>query len=103
MSDLNLDEPAQTTVSRRTVLTGALGAATLATLSPVGAAHGVFSNPGRKLDSAKGGKTMSTVATKDGAQILGEVEDIARVVAFLGDPDSGWINGQVVRLNGGGV
>jgi 3-oxoacyl-[acyl-carrier protein] reductase len=32
---------------------------------------------------------------------LGEVEDIARVVSLLVDPDGGWINGQVVRANGG--
>jgi 3-oxoacyl-[acyl-carrier protein] reductase len=32
---------------------------------------------------------------------LGEVEDIARVVSLLVDPDAGWINGQVVRANGG--
>jgi 3-oxoacyl-[acyl-carrier protein] reductase len=34
---------------------------------------------------------------------LGEVEDIARVVSLLVDPDGGWINGQVVRANGGVV
>ncbi|OZI35997.1 3-ketoacyl-ACP reductase [Bordetella genomosp. 1] len=32
---------------------------------------------------------------------LGQPEDIAGVVAFLAGPDSGWINGQVVRANGG--
>jgi len=32
---------------------------------------------------------------------LGEVEDIARVVSLLVDPDANWINGQVVRANGG--
>lgn len=32
---------------------------------------------------------------------LGEVEDIARVVSLLVDSDGGWINGQVVRANGG--
>jgi 3-oxoacyl-[acyl-carrier protein] reductase len=32
---------------------------------------------------------------------LGEVEDIARIVSLLVDPDGGWINGQVVRANGG--
>ena len=32
---------------------------------------------------------------------LGEPEDIARVVAFLVGPDGGWINGQVLRANGG--
>jgi 3-oxoacyl-[acyl-carrier protein] reductase len=34
---------------------------------------------------------------------LGDVDDIARVVSLLVDPDSGWINGQVVRANGGVV
>ncbi len=34
---------------------------------------------------------------------LGEVDDIARVVALLVGPDSGWINGQIVRANGGVV
>ncbi|MCP3102863.1 SDR family oxidoreductase [Myxococcus sp. K15C18031901] len=32
---------------------------------------------------------------------LGQPEDIAAAVAFLAGPDSGWINGQVLRANGG--
>jgi 3-oxoacyl-[acyl-carrier protein] reductase len=32
---------------------------------------------------------------------LGEPEDIARVVSFLAGPDGRWINGQVLRANGG--
>jgi 3-oxoacyl-[acyl-carrier protein] reductase len=32
---------------------------------------------------------------------LGEPQDIARTVAFLAGPDGGWINGQVLRANGG--
>jgi 3-oxoacyl-[acyl-carrier protein] reductase len=32
---------------------------------------------------------------------LGQPEDIANAVAFLAGPDGGWINGQVVRTNGG--
>jgi len=32
---------------------------------------------------------------------LGEPGDIAAVVAFLASPDGGWINGQVLRANGG--
>jgi 3-oxoacyl-[acyl-carrier protein] reductase len=32
---------------------------------------------------------------------LGRPEDIANVVAFLAGPDGGWINGQVIRANGG--
>jgi 3-oxoacyl-[acyl-carrier protein] reductase len=32
---------------------------------------------------------------------LGQPDDIAGVVSFLAGPDGGWINGQVVRANGG--
>jgi 3-oxoacyl-[acyl-carrier protein] reductase len=32
---------------------------------------------------------------------LGQPEDIAGVVAFLAGPDGGWVNGQVLRANGG--
>ncbi|MCI0672214.1 MAG: SDR family oxidoreductase [Myxococcaceae bacterium] len=32
---------------------------------------------------------------------LGQPKDIADVVAFLAGPDAGWINGQVLRANGG--
>jgi 3-oxoacyl-[acyl-carrier protein] reductase len=32
---------------------------------------------------------------------VGEPDDIARVVSFLAGDDSGWINGQVIRVNGG--
>ncbi|HEY0296676.1 MAG TPA: SDR family oxidoreductase, partial [Bordetella sp.] len=32
---------------------------------------------------------------------LGQPEDIANVVAFLAGPDAAWVNGQVLRANGG--
>lgn len=32
---------------------------------------------------------------------LGQPDDIANVVAFLAGPDGGWVNGQVLRANGG--
>ena len=32
---------------------------------------------------------------------LGQPDDIANVVSFLAGPDGGWINGQVLRANGG--
>lgn len=32
---------------------------------------------------------------------LGQPEDIANVVSFLVGPDAGWVNGQVLRANGG--
>ena len=32
---------------------------------------------------------------------LGQPDDIAGLVSFLAGPDSGWVNGQVIRANGG--
>ena len=32
---------------------------------------------------------------------LGEPEDIARAISFLVSPDGAWVNGQVLRVNGG--
>jgi 3-oxoacyl-[acyl-carrier protein] reductase len=32
---------------------------------------------------------------------LGQPKDIAAAVAFLAGPDGAWINGQVLRANGG--
>ncbi|KAF0093471.1 MAG: acetoacetyl-CoA reductase [Puniceicoccaceae bacterium 5H] len=32
---------------------------------------------------------------------LGQPEDIARIVSFLASHDSGWINGQILKANGG--
>jgi 3-oxoacyl-[acyl-carrier protein] reductase len=32
---------------------------------------------------------------------LGQPDDIARVVSFLASPESGWINGQIIKANGG--
>ena len=34
---------------------------------------------------------------------LGQPDDIAGLVAFLASPDSGWVNGQVIRANGGAI
>ena len=34
---------------------------------------------------------------------IGEVNDIVGVIAFLAGPDSEWVNGQVIRVNGGFV
>lgn len=32
---------------------------------------------------------------------LGQPEDISNVVSFLAGPEGGWVNGQVIRVNGG--
>jgi 3-oxoacyl-[acyl-carrier protein] reductase len=34
---------------------------------------------------------------------LGTPDDIAAAIAFLVGPDGGWVNGQVIRANGGVV
>jgi 3-oxoacyl-[acyl-carrier protein] reductase len=50
------------------------------------------------------GKTeeqIQTFAKMPPLQRLGQPDDIASVVAFLAGPDAGWINGQILRANGG--
>ena len=50
------------------------------------------------------GKTeeqIQTFAKMPPLQRLGQPDDIASVVAFLAGPDSGWVNGQILRANGG--
>jgi len=50
------------------------------------------------------GKTeeqIQTFAKMPPLQRLGQSEDIASVVSFLAGPDAGWINGQILRANGG--
>ena len=53
-----------------------------------------------------GGKSPELVermAKMNPMERLGRPEDIASVVSFLLGPDGGWINGQVLRANGGMV
>lgn len=50
------------------------------------------------------GKTdeqIQTLAKMPPLQRLGEPEDIASVIAFLVGTDAGWVNGQILRANGG--
>jgi 3-oxoacyl-[acyl-carrier protein] reductase len=49
----------------------------------------------------KDGATIESIKRMNPFGRLGEVEDVARVVSLLVDPDAGWISGQVVRANGG--
>jgi 3-oxoacyl-[acyl-carrier protein] reductase len=51
----------------------------------------------------KDSATIESIKRMNPLGRLGEVDDIARVVSLLIDPDSGWINGQVIRANGGVV
>jgi len=46
-------------------------------------------------------ETLDRLAQAPPLQRLGAPEDIANVVAFLAGPDGRWVNGQVLRANGG--
>ncbi|MET0815719.1 MAG: SDR family oxidoreductase [Pseudoxanthomonas sp.] len=51
----------------------------------------------------KSDELVQRMAKMNPLERLGTPEDIAVVVAFLVGPDGGWINGQVLRANGGMV
>jgi 3-oxoacyl-[acyl-carrier protein] reductase len=51
----------------------------------------------------KSPELIGRMAKMNPMERLGTPEDIASVVAFLVGPDGGWINGQVLRANGGMV
>jgi 3-oxoacyl-[acyl-carrier protein] reductase len=51
--------------------------------------------------TGKSPELIDRMAKMSPMERLGTPEDIASVVAFLVGPDSGWINGQVLRANGG--
>jgi 3-oxoacyl-[acyl-carrier protein] reductase len=53
------------------------------------------------LRSSNPGQTFEDVVVQTALRRLGQPDDIARVVAFLAGPDSGWITGQVLRADGG--
>jgi 3-oxoacyl-[acyl-carrier protein] reductase len=53
--------------------------------------------------TGKSQELVDRLAKTNPMERLGTVEDIASVVAFLVGPDGGWINGQVLRANGGMV
>jgi len=59
---------------------------------PVATEMFLNANPPQQVEQIK---TMNPLGR------LGEPEDIARVVSFLAGPESGWVNGQVLRVNGG--
>ncbi|WRZ92312.1 SDR family oxidoreductase [Streptomyces sp. NBC_01007] len=46
-------------------------------------------------------ETIARMAAQPPLERLGTPEDIASVVAFLAGPDGRWVNGQVLRANGG--
>lgn len=49
----------------------------------------------------KSPEVIDRMAKMNPLERLGQPEDIASVVAFLAGPDGAWINGQVLRANGG--
>jgi len=51
----------------------------------------------------KSPELIDRLAKMNPLERLGQPEDIASAVAFLAGPDGGWINGQVLRANGGMV
>ena len=51
----------------------------------------------------KSPELIDRLAKMNPMERLGTAEDIASAVAFLVGPDGGWINGQVLRANGGMV
>jgi len=51
----------------------------------------------------KSPELMERMSKMNPLERLGTPEDIASAVAFLAGPDGGWINGQVLRSNGGMV
>jgi 3-oxoacyl-[acyl-carrier protein] reductase len=53
--------------------------------------------------NGKSPELIDRLAKMNPIERLGTPEDIASVVAFLVGPDGGWINGQVLRVNGGMV
>jgi len=44
---------------------------------------------------------VKTIVSMNPLGRLGQPDDIAGLVAFLAGPDGGWVNGQVIRANGG--
>jgi 3-oxoacyl-[acyl-carrier protein] reductase len=53
--------------------------------------------------NGKSSELVDRLAKMNPMERLGTPEDIASVVAFLVGPDGGWVNGQVLRANGGMV
>ena len=52
----------------------------------------------------RSGKTEDDIArlrNLSPLQRLGQPEDMSDVVSFLAGPDGGWVNSQILRINGG--
>lgn len=51
----------------------------------------------------KSDEMIANIAKMNPMGRIGEVSDIVGMVAFLAGPEGGWVNGQVLRVNGGFV
>jgi 3-oxoacyl-[acyl-carrier protein] reductase len=51
----------------------------------------------------KSPELVERMAKMNPMERIGTPEEIASVVSFLLGPDGGWVNGQVLRANGGAV
>ena len=51
--------------------------------------------------NGKSEELIATFAKMPPLERLGQPNDIANVVSFLVGPDAGWVNGQILRANGG--
>lgn len=51
--------------------------------------------------AGKSEEQIQAIAKANPFERLGEPDDIANAVSFLAGPEGGWINGQVLRANGG--
>ena len=49
----------------------------------------------------KSDELISQIVKQAPLERIGQPEDIANAVSFLAGPDGGWVNGQVLRVNGG--
>ena len=44
---------------------------------------------------------IKTIASSNPSNRLGQPEEIANAIAFLSSSDSSWVNGQIIKVNGG--
>jgi 3-oxoacyl-[acyl-carrier protein] reductase len=51
--------------------------------------------------NGKSPELVERMAKMNPMERIGTPDDIASVVSFLVGPDGGWVNGQVLRANGG--